>query len=868
MKISKNYNLNNQKNYKNKFIKKNLFFLFTLIYTLIIILIFSDKETIFKKIRNFIPLPTRQLIKESFPYQLLKSNFKVNFLYNIQKGFNEKVSPIRLDIKFKDIEKLNKKRKNALSKGVLIKSNDDYVSAVISDKDKSVKAKIRLKGDWTDHLQNNKLSYRVKIEESKSFMGMKKFSLQSPVTRNYFWEWVYHELLRNEGLPALRYKFRPLIINGDYKGIYALEEHFDKTMLEANNFKESPIIKLREESFFENRSRNLSIKDDFKKSYSTTFQINKLRNSKIQMAYLSSANQLLNSFKNDKLSTSNTFEVNFLSDFFAINDLLNAHHSTAWHNMRFYFDPLLSKLIPIGFDGEPNKEKITELIIEKRRVDWVNLFFNDIDFTKAYIRSLDKVSKIDYFKNFYNTNKDEYEKNKNILFKSYPALSLDMNNIFSNQELIKAKLKPTFPLNIFLQKIDEKKLTFKIANNQYLPIEIIYISSGQNKINLDKDLSLFKGIDINKKLSYKEISLPIDKDFKEEFYNSKNIQVAYKIYGLDEIYFTKINNFPHYDFKEKNNLLVLQEKDINNYDFFDIDQENRKVSFNKKTIVIDEPLFIPENYTLEASPGTEIEFKNDSHIVSKSPLIFIGSKNDPIIIKSNNKKSNGSIAVLNTPKKSILSNVEFYNLSNIATDYFNAPGSITFYQAPVLITNCNFKNIKSEDSLNIVRTKFEIRNSEFQDSLSDAIDIDFSSGNLVNLKIQNSLNDGLDLSGSEVLASNLKIFNSGDKAISLGENSIFNGVNININNAFIAVANKDGSKSKIDKIEISNSKFNFAVFNKKTEYNPPKLTIKNFNFPYSDQDYLLSEKSKLFINQSDLKSNASNEYINKIIYGK
>ena len=88
---------------------------------------------------------------------MLKSNFKVNFLYNFQKGFNERVSSIKLDIKFKDIEKLNKKRKNALSKGVLITSNDDYVSAVISDNDKSVKAKIRLKGDWTDHLQNNKL---------------------------------------------------------------------------------------------------------------------------------------------------------------------------------------------------------------------------------------------------------------------------------------------------------------------------------------------------------------------------------------------------------------------------------------------------------------------------------------------------------------------------------------------------------------------------------------------------------------------------------------------------------------------------------------------------------------------------------------
>ena len=53
---------------------------------------------------------------------------------------------------------------------------------------------------------------------------------------------------------------------------------------------------------------------------------------------------------------------------------------------------------------------------------------------------------------------------------------------------------------------------------------------------------------------------------------------------------------------KKKIIYSFRKKDINNYDFFDIDQENRKVSFNKKTIVIDEPLFIPENYTLEASP--------------------------------------------------------------------------------------------------------------------------------------------------------------------------------------------------------------------------------------------------------------------------
>ena len=72
-----------------------------------------------------------------------------------------------------------------------------------------------------------------------------------------------------------------------------------------------------------------------------------------------------------------------------------------------------------------------------------------------------------------------------------------------------------------------KKLTFK---KEIIRLSLKLFISFTNKINLDKDLSLFKGIYINKKLSYKEISLPIDKDFKEEFYNSKNIQVAYKIY--------------------------------------------------------------------------------------------------------------------------------------------------------------------------------------------------------------------------------------------------------------------------------------------------------------------------------------------------
>ena len=46
------------------------------------------------------------------------------------------------------------------------------------------------------------------------------------------------------------------------------------------------------------------------------------------------------------------FELESLASYFAIIDLLGAHHSIMMSNLRFYYNPITSKLIPIGFDGQ------------------------------------------------------------------------------------------------------------------------------------------------------------------------------------------------------------------------------------------------------------------------------------------------------------------------------------------------------------------------------------------------------------------------------------------------------------------------------------------------------------------------------------
>ena len=37
--------------------------------------------------------------------------------------------------------------------------------------------------------------------------------------------------------------------------------------------------------------------------------------------------------------------------YFALTDLLQATSANTWYDMRFYFDPISARLIPIGYDA-------------------------------------------------------------------------------------------------------------------------------------------------------------------------------------------------------------------------------------------------------------------------------------------------------------------------------------------------------------------------------------------------------------------------------------------------------------------------------------------------------------------------------------
>ena len=78
-----------------------------------------------------------------------------------------------------------------------------------------------------------------------------------PLTRGFQAERLYLESLNEQGVLVPRYSFVNVTLNGQDLGIMAVEEHFSRELLEAQQRREGPIIKFDETLMWEkNNSHN------------------------------------------------------------------------------------------------------------------------------------------------------------------------------------------------------------------------------------------------------------------------------------------------------------------------------------------------------------------------------------------------------------------------------------------------------------------------------------------------------------------------------------------------------------------------------------------------------------------------------------
>jgi hypothetical protein len=794
--------------------------------------------------------------------------------FMVYPEFEDQVS-LNIFIEDNEFEKLKKIRKEAFLKGVLITSDDSYINAIIAQDGKMIQAEIRFKGDWLDHLEGDKWSFRIKLKDD-SWNGMCTFSIHTPFSRSFLNEWFIHKILLDNDVLATKYGFIPVKINNRSMGIYAYEEHFEKQILESNMRREGPILVLSEDDLWNRRTIALHNNDLF--SYSAAqiqaFGQNRILKDPILLAKFTIAQDLLQSYRDGHLAASEVFDLKKFADYFAILTNFGGYHGMIWHNIRFYYNPVTCKIEPIGYDCYAtygiNTWGLPDIACNftpnfDATLPMVSCFYldfiTDTSFINLYIKSL---------KNFTSTNTvDAYLQKYQVEAKKYEMQIKHefLNYKFETSQFYTQTNKIEKQLNTFINNVSRASYQDSIMKRSRITKEskntddtktfandyVKYYKNSATRVKIMvfhsynlKIIGFGNKEKITQNSSYNIQNINDSNTYSTEInINSKEAEckyVYYKIAIFDTIYKQKIapwsapkNYNPRTDMAE-NSTDISQYTNLN----------TREIHFTGD-ISFPNHVYTPTGYKVVFEAGTNIDITNNAAFIINSSVQMMGTKENPINIFSSDKSANG-FTVLQADEKSFVNYTNFDNLNTLDYNNWTLTGAVNFYESDVAFNNCNFTNNHCEDMLNTIRCDFLVNNCLIENTFGDSHDSDFCTGTLEDCIFKNNGNDAIDFSTSEVTIKNCTIDGAEDKGISVGENTQVKIFNVTISNVNIGVASKDLSHAEINGCKINKATYGFVILQKKPEYGPASITAKNCELNEIWTESLIERHSTLILN--------------------
>jgi hypothetical protein len=793
----------------------------------------------------------------------------VQVLPNMIKAKRVDIDKFQIDIKFINMQKLKFRRKHLARIRERTLALEEQVPAKISYNNEVYKVDIGLTGSNPDHYgAPDKWSLNVKVKNDKTIMGMRKFNLLIPFTRGYLTDWIATHLSKARGLLGLRHEFVEVTINGTSHGLYLVEQRFDKELVESNNETDGILFRIVNEQI-------------------TPYQQKRIQNNEKLKARLILLKQLWQGVLNNQIKVGNLFDLKKMASMAVITDLLRTKHGHMYNNQRFYFNPITNLCEPILRENEIffHSNTIRKLLpipsemsmqIEKTNVNsrysWAidessvwKRTNNNIKFKEYYLIEAALYTNKQYLDSvLYSDVQKELLMNK--VYIDNPFYIFPEESLNESVEYIKNKLYPKTPsIDVFISSTSVDSISFLFENKIELPIEIMeFLYDNEKIIKLNERLI----IDGNHKDdgSLQSFNLNLPSTIDTILYSAESFEVFYSILGLNEM--RKVTVYPSVmkqsDFDKLNT--TKQSDNVQDFDFLLIKNINKTIEFSQLNCEVSKDLILPAGYKVFAKPGCQIVLSNSARIISYSPLLFYGEKDSLITISSKDSTGQG-IVVLNCPQVSELNYVNFNNLSNISSFGWDLTAAITFYKSPVNINNCTFSNnLIGDDYLNIKRTKFTITNTKFENTYADAFDADFCTGSIISATFINIGNDAIDVSGTKLKLETIVIENSGDKGISAGEKSHLICKDIDITGGEIAIASKDNSIIELNNINITSCKLAYVAFQKKSEFGPGKIVVKNAISVDVETEYLVENGSSLSINGNQI--NKKSKKVKEKLYGK
>lgn len=760
---------------------------------------------------------------------------------------------LTIDLKFKYYRQMLEKRDEALKVGILQTSDDDFVPATIAlNNGPKLDMKMRLKGDWTDHLQGDKWSFRIHLKDDAQIMGFRQFSIQTPETRNYLYEWAFHQNLMEEGILTTRYHFVNVMLNGKLLGIYGIEENFTGELIESQGRRQGVIIRFDEDNlwdkwayFYANGTKFIGNGWSYtteKTADITSFQTSRIESDPVLSAEAATARSLLRSYESGELPASEVFDVRLMGRFFALSDLWAACHGTNWHNLRFYYNPITARLEPVVFDAIP----FTECRQDATRnfiFDAGTSIFNDDKIKRAYAEELYRMTRPGYIESL----RDKYDSQVQDLTGSLSVeydpneLGINWQRLIERQGFLDLWFTPPNPVKgaysvrgINPGEVEHATLNVELTNISPLPVDVIRFEVDGIPIQASAlepaSLSSYKGGDNVPAYAMYFIPL-IDARAWSDADNLPELDAVVRLGGLAHEIKVRLDGVmtpadislgPIPESGSTEELLMV-------HPFLSASPNGDQLLISPGVWDVHGDLVIPENVKLQIAPGAILRFEPGAVLLARGAINMLGTANDPVLLTAQDAQSGwGGIIVLHAGQESLWKYARVELTHGIERQGWILTGGITYFASDIFLDHAIIGNNQTEDAINVVHGKFTFVNTEFENTFADAFDSDFSNGEIRDCGFHNIQGDAVDVSGTQAELFNLELGNIVDKGLSIGENSHVQAENIIMDTVGIGVASKDLSSIVIVDSEIRNARFaGLAAYIKKSVYGPATITARN-----------------------------------------
>jgi hypothetical protein len=746
---------------------------------------------------------------------------------------NEKVSErLDIDIDFENYQKILEDRSRAILNN--INKNPVTVKGKITYKGKIFKADFRLKGDLFDHWKSKyRMSLRVNIRGKSTIMGFSRFSLQKPLSRQHPYDQTFQSLMRRVGNLSPLHSYAHVYVNGLDWGVMNIEEHISKEFLEKQKVKDSIVLRFgNEDKWFYNR--NSENRNDFYKLSDPLLNV-KLYQEKKSLTDDHRRKWLSYIVKLRTINDSSLFDVDHHSLALIMATIWNGAHVLHWSNSRYYFNPYTLMLEPITTDvNQYSKlEKIGNIIRQENYIyaDLVSKkkFKDDLNDNYGIVKKAAMHIKddLDYYDSFFPINMEKSGK-----------------TIFDNLNFIENNVEDFFlPNPIINQNYTKQETSIKTGQEKYFLDHVHarhYINGDIVVHNLLPEKVLIKDILVGgKSLALKSMEVL---DYTSSGYTPKLITT--ELIGVKDNEIQIVTEFRGDTRKTKVGPTLVKDglnnplKDqVTNNDYI-VKLSEGEYEVLPGSHVVEKGIVVHGNLTIK--PNTVLSFKTNAYLVIKGNLNANGGENRSIKFSAKDNTWSG-MYILGDGGESLLSGVEISKASELESGILKLTSGITFYKSAVTINNVQINNSYAEDALNLVNSKFIINELSIFNTYSDALDVDFSTGEINNSRFYNVGGDALDFSGSEVLIRNSNVSMVKDKAVSVGEMSGVRMFDSVLSDVGVGLASKDGSIVKANNVTIRDYKLNAAMsYVKKDFYGIPVLEMSDCEVigvgkPYSRQ---------------------------------